>query len=143
MPSWRDAGRGSRALVAAAPLWALSVALPALAVDLATLLAAVFIVGAANGTLDIAMNANGLAVERRAGRRLFSSLHAAFSFGALAGATAAGGFAAAGVDPLTHLLVWGAAGAVAALALARHLLIDEPLQSTARQGGSSPVRRAD
>ena len=66
----------------------LAVALPA-AVDLPTLVLAVFLVGAANGVLDIAMNANGLAVEHHAARPLFSSLHAAFSFWALTGAAAA------------------------------------------------------
>ncbi|MEJ7771799.1 MAG: hypothetical protein WKF51_07840 [Geodermatophilaceae bacterium] len=57
-----------------------------IAQDTLTLFVAVTLVGAANGALDISMNAQGLAVERAAGRRLFSSLHAAFSFGALAGA---------------------------------------------------------
>lgn len=104
----------------------LTAALPAVAVDLPTLVAAVFLVGAANGALDIAVNANGLVVERLAGRPLFSSLHAGFSFGALAGAAAAGAFAAFGIRPLVHLLAWGAAGAIAAFALIRHLLKDEP-----------------
>jgi predicted MFS family arabinose efflux permease len=103
--------RGSRVLVRLAPLYMLAVALPALAVDLPTLLLAVAVVGAANGALDIAMNAQGLVVERRATGPIFASLHAAFSFGALAGAAAAGAFAAAGVEPLPHLLLWAGAGA--------------------------------
>jgi len=121
------ARRGSRALVAAAPLYMLTAALPAVAVDLPTLVLAVFLAGAANGALDIAMNANGLVVERQAGRPLFSSMHAAFSFGALTGAAAAGAFAALGIQPLAHLLAWGGAGAIAALALIRHLLKDMPV----------------
>lgn len=72
------ARRGSRPLVAAAPLYLAAVVLPALSVNLLTLFAAVTIVGAANGAMDIAMNAQGMAVERTAKRRLFSSLHAAF-----------------------------------------------------------------
>src|SRR5688500_1881554 len=60
---------GSRPLVAAAPLYIASVVLPALAVDTLTLLLAVSVVGAANGALDIAMNAQGVAVERIAERR--------------------------------------------------------------------------
>ena len=76
------ARRGSRTLVAVAPLYIAAVVLPALAVNAVTLLVATFIVGAASGSLDIAMNAQGVAVERAAGRRLFNSFHAAFSFGA-------------------------------------------------------------
>jgi hypothetical protein len=116
---------GSRPLVAAAPLYIVAVVLPALATDLGTLLLAVTVVGAANGVLDIAMNAQGVAVERAAGRRLFSSLHAAFSFGALAGGGIAAAAAAAGVDPLPHLAVNAAVGAGLAVVLARGLVRDE------------------
>jgi predicted MFS family arabinose efflux permease len=112
------ARRGSRAIVALAPLSLVLVVLPALAVSLPTLLLATVGVGAANGVLDIAMNAQGLTVERRAERPLFSSLHAAFSFGALAGATVAALVAGAGVEPVPHLLVAGAVAAVAAAVLA-------------------------
>jgi hypothetical protein len=115
---------GSRPLVAAAPLYLLAVVLPALAVDLATLILAVTAVGAANGVLDIAMNTQGVAVERTLGGRLFSSLHAAFSFGALAGAGSAAAVAAAGIDPLPHLAVDGAVGAALAVVLARGLVRD-------------------
>jgi predicted MFS family arabinose efflux permease len=118
------ARRGSRPLVAAAPLYLAAVVLPAVAVDTATLLLAALAVGAANGTLDIAMNAQGLAVERRAGRPLFGSLHAAFSFGALAGALAASAAAGAGVAPLPHLAAWAGLGGAVALALAPGLLDD-------------------
>jgi MFS family permease len=116
---------GSRPLLTAAPLYMLAVVLPALAVDLVTLLLAVTVVGAANGVLDIAMNAQGVAVERRLGTRLFSSLHAAFSFGALLGAGSAAAVAAAGIDPLPHLAVDGVVAAVLAVVLARGLIRDE------------------
>ena len=96
--------------------------LPALAVDLVTLLLAVIVVGAANGVLDIAMNAQGVAVERGLAKRLFSSLHAAFSFGALFGGAAAAAAASAGIEPLPHLAVNAAVAAAAALVLARGLV---------------------
>ena len=127
------ARRGSRPLVAAAPLYLLACVLPALAVDLPTLVLAVFVAGAANGVLDISMNANGLALERRSGRRLFSSLHAAFSFGALGGAAAAGAFAALGVGPVAHLLAWSGAGAIVALVLVSQLLADAPAARAPRR----------
>jgi predicted MFS family arabinose efflux permease len=116
------ARRGSRPLVAAAPLYTSTVVLPALAIDTATLFVAVLAVGAANGTLDISMNAQGIAVERAEGRRIFSSLHAAFSFGALSGALLAGLAAAAGIEPLVHLALCAAVAGVAAFLAARHLL---------------------
>jgi predicted MFS family arabinose efflux permease len=119
------ARRGSRPLVAAAPLCVAAVVLPALAVDAPTLLLAALAVGALNGVLDIAMNAQGVAVERAAGNRLFNSLHAAFSFGALAGASLAAVAAGAGVDPLPHLAAVAIVGALAGAALAPGLLRDE------------------
>ena len=118
------ARRGSRRLVAAAPLYIAAVVLPAVAVNAATLLVATFLVGVASGTLDIAMNAQGVAVERAAGGRLFNSFHAAFSFGALAGAGAASIAAAAGVGPMPHLVAVAVIGAVVAVMLAPGLLRD-------------------
>jgi MFS family permease len=117
---------GSRAVIAALPLYGATVVLPAAAVDAAVLFVATGLVGAANGTLDIAMNVQGLAVERATGRRIFSSQHAAFSFGALAGAGTAGAVAALGVDPLPHLIGVAVAGGVAAAAVSPHLLRNEP-----------------
>jgi MFS family permease len=115
---------GSRRIVAAAPVFCATVVLPALAVDAATLFAALLVVGATNGALDIAMNAQGFAVERAAGRRLFNSLHAAFSFGALAGALGAALAAGAGIDPLEHLAIVAVVGALAAVALVPGLFDD-------------------
>jgi len=118
----RGSGALLRVLAVAAPL---TVVLPALAVDAASLGLLLLAVGAANGALDIAMNAQGVAVERAAGRRLFTSLHAAFSFGALAGAATAGLAAAAGLDPLVNLAVTAGAGGLAGAVAARGL-IDDP-----------------
>ena len=123
---------GSRPIVAAAPLYLGAVVLPALAIDTATLLLAVVVVGAANGVLDIAMNAQGLAVERASGRRLFSSLHAAFSFGALAGAVFAAAATAAEVAPLAHLATSAVLGAALGAALAPGLMRDRGNPHAAR-----------
>jgi MFS family permease len=114
------AARGSRPVLALAPLLLATAVLPALAVDATSLLLAVLMVGAGNGALDIAMNAHGLAVEQAVGRRLFASLHAAFSFGALAGAAAAGA-ATAGLPVAAHLALAAAAGALVARAAMRRL----------------------
>ena len=75
------------------------VALPALAPDPGLLVVAAVASGAANGALDVVMNAQGVTVERRLGRPILSSLHAGFSFGGLAGAGLGALASAAGVDP--------------------------------------------
>ena len=59
------------------------VPLPALAPSFALLLPAALVIGAGNGSLDVAMNAHGVAVERRHESPILSSFHAAFSCGAL------------------------------------------------------------
>ncbi len=112
---------GARRLVVAAPIWlALGVA-PALAVDAPTLALATFAVGAANGVLDVSMNVEGLAVERAGTKRIFNSLHAAFSFGALAGAGIGIVATSADLDPLPHLAIVVCAGAAAAAVASRWL----------------------
>jgi MFS family permease len=136
---------GSRPIVAAAPLYIGAVMLPALAVDTVTLLLALVLVGAASGVLDIAMNAQGLAVERASGRHLFSSLHAAFSFGALAGAAAAA--SAAGVAALPFLAAsalvgrGARAGATPRPGRCRCAAV-RPAESPARRAGRDRVLRA-
>ena len=72
------------------------------------------------------MNAQGLAVERAAGRRLFSSLHAAFSFGAPTCAALAGLIAGLGVEPLAHLAGVAVLSTLASLAIIPGLLHDSP-----------------
>jgi MFS family permease len=132
---------GSRPVVGAAPLLVAPVVLPALAVNAPTLLLATLIVGAANGVLDISMNVQGLAVERAGERRIFNSLHAAFSFGALAGAVAAAAAIAAGLSPPVHLTIVAVVGAAAALACVRGLL---PVEADAHSHGprfARPSRR--
>lgn len=116
--------RGSRTIVAAAPLCIATVVLPAIAVDGPTLFAAVFFTGAANGCLDIAMNAQGLAVERASGGRFFNSLHAAFSYGALIGALIAAAAAGAGISPLVQLAAMATVGGAIVFALSSQLLRD-------------------
>ncbi len=102
----------------------LAVPLAAFAPSLALLVLATLALGAANGGLDVAMNAQGAAVERRAGKLIFSSLHAGFSLGGLVGALTGAAAAAARVDVRVNLVV------VAALALAVGLLATRALLPT-------------
>jgi fucose permease len=66
------------------------------------LMLALFCFGAAHGALDVAMNAQGVAVEERYRRPIMSSLHALFSLGGLVGAGLGSLVATAGISPLTH-----------------------------------------
>jgi hypothetical protein len=111
-------GRSSRSLCrSATAALALAVALPPLAGSVALLGLTLLAVGLAMATLDVSMNAHGVAVERRLGRPVLSSLHAAFSFGGCAGAGIGALAALAGISAAAHLagagLLFGAVGMVA------------------------------
>ncbi|MEO9329937.1 MFS transporter [Gordonia aurantiaca] len=77
---------GSRPLtVAAATVLAAIILTPVLAVDIRTLGAALAAFGFANGSLDVSMNAQAVAVERAYRRPIMSSFHGWFSAGSLVG----------------------------------------------------------
>ena len=107
---------GSRPVVrAAGAAYCAALAGPALARDLPSLAAALFLFGAAAGLYDVAMNAHASLLQRTAGRPMMTGFHSLFSLGGLAGAVAGGLAAAAGWSPLRHFLV--AAACLGALAL--------------------------
>jgi MFS family permease len=115
---------GARATLAVAV--ALSyIALPfTLAVSDAFALAGVLaVMGAATGVTDIAMNANGAAVERRYGRPILSSLHGLWSIGGFVAAGTTALMTATGVPAELHLvcaaLVLGGVGLAACTRLMR------------------------
>lgn len=132
LAGWLDdrVGSGRIALVAliggGASLW-----LAGIGGSLAALAGALALFGAGFGAVNVAGNAQGIALERAYGRSILSSFHAAFSAGGLIGA-AAGGLAAAGsVDPAAHFAAVGVALALVALAAAGRLL------HRANDGGSA------
>ena len=117
------ARRGSRPVMRAAWLaFAVSVALPPLAWNLPTLWVTLTLFGAASGALDVAMNAHGVTVEHAYGRPILSSLHAAFSAGALLGAALGALAAGLGIDARAHLALVAAAIAIASIATGGALL---------------------
>jgi MFS family permease len=111
---------------------ALVLPLPALAPSLLTLGLAFAAVGAANGILDVAMNAHGLAVESRYDRPILTSFHASFSVGGLAGAAVGGACAALEVSPLAQFTAVGIAIALIWAWTAPRLL---PREADAAAGG--------
>jgi hypothetical protein len=83
----------------AALLYLPLLALPLFAPSPVWLGLALIVFGAANGSMDVAMNAHGVAVERTLGRPIMSSLHAGWSFGGLAGSGGVALAVALGIDP--------------------------------------------
>jgi MFS family permease len=104
-------------LVAAGGAVAVSVTvpLPGLAGSVPELAVALVVFGAATGAVNVAANSVGVQVEQRVGRPVLAGLHAAFSFGGLAGAGL--GALSADLSPALHLLVIGAAGLLVAAAI--------------------------
>jgi MFS family permease len=105
--------RGSARVVAAcALLTSAAVVAPAFAGSFGTLVLSTMAIGAVGGGLDVSINVQGIAVERRLRQPILSGLHAAFSIGMLASALAAGVAAGAGLSPQAHLALVGVAGAL-------------------------------
>ncbi len=106
--SWVLPRTGSRPIVqvalvgycAAGPLVGLTGSLPAL-------FAALFVWGAFQGTLDVAMNTQAIAVERTGRRVLMSGLHGSWSIGSFAGAGIGALAVAAGITLSIQLLILG------------------------------------
>jgi hypothetical protein len=132
---------GSRAaLRVALPGYAVALAGPALAGDLATLTVALFTLAATNSVVDVAMNAHGVVVERGLGRAVMSSFHAMYSLGGTAGAALGALAAAAGLGRTPHfLLVAGAGVAVAVLATGVLLPSRADAAGPGARGGSAIV----
>src|SRR5215218_5283994 len=74
--------------------------------------AALFVCAAGTSLVDVAMNTQGVELERRSGRRLLSGLHASHSLGLLAGGLGATMAASAGVAIEQQLVVVAGVGAV-------------------------------
>ena len=133
---------GSRAVLrAGAPLTGLTLVAPALAGGFPVLLAAAFLLGAGVGSLDVAMNAHAIAVERRYGRSIMSAFHGFWSVGGVLGsAIIATGLHLRASDPL--LMVGGAVAAALLLMVPGPLLLP-PDQAAAGHGKAAKPGPAD
>ncbi|MBT2504852.1 MFS transporter, partial [Streptomyces sp. ISL-98] len=118
--SHRFGARGAlRGLLA---LWTLSLTLPALATNLGTLCAALFVYGATAGMSDVAMNALGVETENRLDKSIMSGLHGMWSAGALIGSAAGTLAAHLGSDARLHHVLAAAALTVLGLAACQGVL---------------------
>jgi len=101
---------GSRTAIRVATLALCAVLIgPALADNLVALTAALAVLGAVGGFLDVAMNAQAVVVERGYGRPIMSSVHGLWSAGLLVGALLGAGAAGLDLDPRLHFGIVAAA----------------------------------
>jgi MFS family permease len=98
--------------------------LPLVAPNGFVLFVALAVWGLAIGGLDVTMNTQGVSVERRYGRSVLSSFHAAFSLGALLGAAIGSAAAALEVPFLLQQAVFGAVLVAGWLPLQRSFVPD-------------------
>ena len=93
-----------------------------LARSMAALAAGLALLGMSLGTLDIAMNTQGVALERAYRRPLMSGLHGLYSAGVLAGALLGAGAAGLGISPLAHFAIAGGVVGLVGFLATRQLL---------------------
>ncbi|WP_214109170.1 MFS transporter [Acrocarpospora catenulata] len=132
-PLMRRAG-SHRLLAVTGPLCSAALALLGLAPTYPLLILAASAFGLAFGLLDVAMNAQGAAVEAGYGRPLLSGMHAGWCFGAIVSGLLGYLAIGLGLTFTTHLTAVGAAGIPAALALMPTFLKDSPADE--QNGGS-------
>jgi len=118
----------------------------AYAPSLVTLAVALFVFGAVHGTLNIAMNANAIEVQRAWRRPIMSSFHAVYSIGGFLGSAIGGLFARGNLSAgFTFLCVGGLVVVLAvwaaAWALPRALMV--PTQPVPTELAAPRTRRHD
>ncbi|MEV7677604.1 MFS transporter [Streptomyces sp. NPDC088341] len=124
---------GMTVYLAALPGLAFAPSLPMLTVTLA-----LFACG--NTAIDVAMNTQGVLVERAYGRNILGGFHAVFSLGGIVGAVASGLAASAGVGTGPHFVIT-ALVLYAAAAVATTALIPDPPGRA--QGSDRRTQNAD
>lgn len=128
---WYISRRGSRGVTTLlALLFCLALILPGIASSLLVLMLALALFGAANGGLDVAMNAQAALVEERYARPIMASFHGLWSIGGLLGAATGGLAAARGMPVALHFLLAAGVGLVVVVVATRQLLPDSPASSS-------------
>jgi MFS family permease len=97
---------------------------PAVAPNLALFMVGGALLGANVGSMDVAMNAHGLAVEKQMKRPILSGLHGAFSLGAAIG-TIGGAWLLGQVSPMVQLSIIAVVGGIGLLIASRYFLAAE------------------
>lgn len=121
-----DARSSATTLQLAASIMLAALPFVGLAPHMLLLMPALFIFGAGNGGMDVAMNSQGVEVERFYGKSIMNSLHGFFSVGAFSGAAVGAGAAYLDLPPVAHFLVVSALGLVMLSRVRRWLIPDAP-----------------
>ena len=119
---------------ATGPLVGLTGSLPAL-------LGALFVWGAFQGSLDVAMNTQAITVERAGRRVLMSGLHGSWSIGSFAGAGLGALAVGVGISLTSQLLVLGTLILLAVGLLTTRMLPDAAAQPSASEDNSRGADR--
>ncbi len=120
---WLVTRYGSKPIsIAGGVLFSFSIVPLSLSVNAATLALALLFYGATAAAMDVAMNAQGVEVEKELGRSTMSRFHAMFSTGGMGGAAIGGIIAEAGIRPATHFAVSAAVNFMAVVLVSRFLL---------------------
>lgn len=128
-----------RPLIVFAALMPLSLPAVVLAPDFIVAAFAMFAFGALIGGMDVAMNANAVAVERHLDRAIMSSSHGFWSLGGFAGA-AAGGFVLQANGALAQSVLAGVVAALLCVGVWRYALRDAPPPSEVAQRAHWPLK---
>lgn len=132
---------GSRSILrVAAPLTAITLALLAVAPSFPLVLAASGLFGMAFGAVDVAMNAQGSAVERAYGRPLMNGMHAGWCVGAISAGLLGTAAIAAGLSITVHLTLVALLALPVAVLVSRSYLPD-PVTTTGRPSGNRGTAR--
>ncbi|HEY5479591.1 MAG TPA: MFS transporter [Gaiellaceae bacterium] len=134
LAGYASARFGSRSLLrVAAPIASLAFAGIALAPSIPLLAGAMFLSGAANGHVQVSMNAQAIALEGRYRRTILSTMHGGFSVGMMAGALVAALVAHFNISYHAHLLVVAAVLLAIALTIGFFLIETDPVPRTHRR----------
>lgn len=130
---------GSRSVsLVAAVIFVPTLLLITLSGSLATGVVAVFLFGGLTGAMDVAMNANAVAVERDMRRAIMSSCHAFWSLGGLIGA-ALGGLLITSIGIYGHAIALTIAAAVMLAVAWPRVLADRPHPEAPKEKGGLPL----
>ena len=139
---WVISRRGSRQVtILSSLLFLISVPLFTLSPNAWWLLVSFFFMGMSTGTMDVAMNAQAVYVEKDLGQPVMSFFHALFSLGMMAGAAAGSFFTSIHWHLLPHFSSISLCGLVVLLGSFRFLLPDT--DSGKKKSGNAPVRLPD
>jgi MFS family permease len=100
--------------------------------DFASLLLSLLVFGVCQGTMDVSMNANGMAVEHAGAGPIMSRLHASWSIGAFLGALVSTQVAALGIPVFPEFAVSAAGLAIGGVVLRFTMLPDKHAEGGGR-----------